>query len=169
MMKHDFVKMGRGKGVMRATIKNLKTGKILEESFKGQEKVEQADIKHSKANYLYKEDSNYYFMDNESYDQFFITEEQIGDKKEFLFENMEAEVLNYNNEPINIEIPNKIKLKVKQSPPGIRGDTAQGSVTKKVILENDYVVDTPLFIKEGDLLEINTETGKYVGKVNTGK
>jgi len=164
VVKHDFVKMGRGQGIMRATIKNLKTGQVLEESFKGQEKIEETDIRRSRANFLYQEGNNYYFMDTESYDQFFVTEEQLGDKKRFLTENLEVEVVNFNDTPINIEIPKKIKLKVKLAPPGVRGDTAQGSVTKKVTLENDLVVDVPLFIKQGEAVEINTETGKYVGK-----
>jgi len=145
ILKHDFVKMGRGQGVMRTTVKNLKTGKTLERSFKGSDKIEAADIS--------------------TYDQFFVTEEQLGgNKKDFLKENLEVDVLNFNNAPINIELPKKIKLSVTSSPPGVRGDTAQGSVTKKVTLETGYVVDTPLFIKQGDKVEINTETGKYVGK-----
>lgn len=164
VVKHDFVKMGRGQGIMKATIRNLKTGQVLEESFRGSEKIEEADIKRSKANFLYQEGNNYNFMDSGSYDQFFVTEEQLGDKKRFLVENLEVEVVNFNNTPINIDLPKKIKLKVKLAPPGVRGDTAQGSVTKKVTLENEVVVDVPLFIKQGEEVEVNTETGKYVGK-----
>lgn len=165
ILKHNFVKMGRGQGVMRTMVKNLKTGQTLERSFKGADKIEAADILRSKANFLYQEGYNYYFMDSSTYDQFFVTEEQLGgNKKDFLKENLEVEILNFNNAPINIELPKKIKLSVISSPPGVRGDTAQGSVTKKVTLETGYVVDTPLFIKQGDKIEINTETGKYVGK-----
>jgi len=164
VVKHDFVKMGRGQGIMKATIRNLKTGQVLEESFKGQEKIEEADIRRSKANFLYQEGNNYYFMDSENYDQFFVTGEQLGDKKQFLIENLDVEVVNFNDTPINIEVPKKIKLKVKLAPPGVKGDTAQGSVTKKVTLENDLVIDVPLFIKQDAEVEINTETGKYVGK-----
>ncbi|MFA6098007.1 MAG: elongation factor P [Patescibacteria group bacterium] len=164
VVKHDFIKMAQSKGIMRVNLRNLKTGQVLDQTFKGQEKIEEADISRSKANYLYQDGQSYYFMDNSSYDQFFVSETQLGDKRNFLIENMEVEVLNYNGEPINIEVPNKVKLKVKQAPPGIRGDTAQGSVTKRVTLENGYEVDTPLFIKEGEIVEVNTETGKYVGK-----
>lgn len=164
IVKHDFIKMGRGKGVMRISVKNLKTGQTLEKSFKGQEKIEQADISRSKANYLYHEGASYFFMDSTSYDQFFVTDKQLGDKVQYLKENLEVEVLNYNNSPINVELPKKIKLEIKSAPPGIRGDTAQGSVTKKVTLETDQVVDVPLFINEGEAVIVNTETGKYVGK-----
>lgn len=165
ILKHDFVKMGRGQGVMRTTVKNLKTGQTLERSFKGADKIEAADISRSKANFLYREGGNYYFMDSSTYDQFFVSEEQLGeDKREFLFENLEVNVLNFNNLPISIELPKKIQLKVASAPPGIRGDTAQGSVTKKVTLETGQTVDVPLFIKQGEDIIVNTETGRYVSK-----
>jgi len=164
VIKHGFVKMGRGQGIMRATIRNLKTSQVLEESFKGQEKIEEADIRRSKASYLYQEGNNYNFMDSENYDQFFVTAEQLDDKKQFLIENLVVDVINFNEMPINIELPKKIKLKVKLAPPGVKGDTAQGSATKKVTLENDLTVDVPLFIKQDETIEVNTETGKYVGK-----
>lgn len=165
VLKHDFIKMGRGQGVMRTSIKNLKTGKTMDKTFKGADRIEEADISRSKANYLYQDGENYYFMDASTYDQFFVTEEQIGeDQALFLKENLEVEVLNFNGQAINVELPTKIKYVVKSAPPGVRGDTAQGSVTKKVTLETDVVVDVPLFIKEGETIEINVETGKYVGK-----
>ncbi|MDD5039686.1 MAG: elongation factor P [Patescibacteria group bacterium] len=165
ILKHDFVKMGRGQGVMRTTIQALKTGKTLDRSFKGQDKVEPADISRSKANFLYREDSNYYFMDSSTYDQFFVTEDQIGaDKVAFLKENLEVDVLNFNGNPITVELPKKIEYRVTSAPPGIRGDTAQGSVLKKVTLETGYVMDAPLFIEEGAMIVLNTDTGKYVGK-----
>jgi len=164
IVKHDFIKMGRGKGVMRITIKNLKTGQTLEKSFKGQEKIEEADISRSKANYLYNEGDNYFFMDSDNYEQFFVTDKQLGDKIQYLIENLEVDVLNFNNDPISVEIPKKIKLEIISAPPGVRGDTAQGSVTKKVTLETNQVVDVPLFINKGESVIINTETGKYVSK-----
>lgn len=164
IVKHDFIKMGRGKGVMRVTVKNLRTGQTLEKSFKGQEKIEPADISRSKANYLYNEGSEYFFMDSVSYDQFFITGQQLGDKIQYLKENLEVEVLNFNSSPISVELPKKIELEVISAPPGVRGDTAQGSVTKKVTLETEQVVDAPLFINKGEKVIINTDTGKYVSK-----
>ncbi|MFA5134239.1 MAG: elongation factor P [Patescibacteria group bacterium] len=167
IMKHSFVKMGRGQGVMRTTVRNLKTGKTLEQTFKGQDKVEQADISRSKANYLYEDGGQFFFMDAGTYDQFFITKEQLGEGlAQFLKENLEVDVLNFNKVPITVELPKKMTYEVTSSPPGIRGDTAQGSVTKKVTLETGYVLDAPLFIEQGDVVEINTETGKYVGKAN---
>lgn len=165
IVKHSFVKMGRGQGVMRTSIKNLKTGKTLDKSFKGSDKVEEADISRSKASYLYENNGQFFFMDSSTYDQFFITREQLGEEKIlFLKENLEVDVLNFNQAPISVELPKKITYEVTASPPGIRGDTAQGSVTKKVTLETGYMLDAPLFINQGDTVEINTETGKYVSK-----
>ena len=164
VIKHDFIKMAQSKGIMRTTLKNLKTGNVLEETFKGQDKIEEADIQRSKANYLYQDGDNFYFMDQESYDQFFVTSKQLGEKKNFLKENLEVDVLNFNDSPINVELPKKVILKVTLAPPSIRGDTAQGSVTKKVTLETGINIDVPLFIKQEEMVEINTDTGKYVGK-----
>lgn len=164
IIKHDFIKMGRGQGAMRTSIKNLKSGKTIDKTFKGQEKIDLADITRSQANYLYNEGDEYYFMDQQSYDQFFVTKEQIGDAIKYLTEDIEVDVLNFNNQPINIELPTKITYSVKQAPPGIRGDTAQGSVTKKVTLNNDLEIDVPLFIDQGDTVIVNTESGKYVSK-----
>lgn len=164
VIKHDFIKMAQSKGIMRTTLKNLRTGQVLERTFKGQDKIEEADIKKTKANYLYTEGKNFYFMDQVSYDQFFVTEEQLGEKKNFLKGNLEVDVLNFNEAPINVDLPKKITLKVTLTAPGVRGDTAQGTVTKKATLETGYTLDVPLFVKQDEMIEINTETGEYVGK-----
>ncbi len=164
VLKHDFIKMAQSRGMMRATIKNIKTGKVIEETFKGQEKLESADLNRSKATFLYREGDNFYFMDAASFDQFFVTAEQLADKKNYLKDGLEVEVLNFNGVPINIELPKKINAKVVLAPPGIRGDTAQGSVTKKATLDTGQVVDVPLFIDQGEEVIINTETGKYISK-----
>ena len=164
VLKHDFIKMAQSRGIMRTTLRNLKTGQVLEKTFKGQEKLAEADIRRGKANYLYKEGDNFNFMDAGTYDQFFVTGEQLGGKQHFLIENLEVEVLYFNDVPIAVEPPKKTKLKVTLADPGVRGDTAQGSVMKKATLETGLVVDVPLFIKQGEVIEVNTETGKYVGK-----
>ncbi len=164
VLKHDFIKMAQSKGMMRVTIKNLTTGKIISETFKGSEKLEPAEITRSKASYLYNENGEYYFMKADDYDQFFVTGEQLGEKKKFLKEGLEVDVISYEHKPLAVELPTKLSYTVQQAPPGVRGDTAQGSVTKKVTIENGYVVDVPLFIKQGEEIIVNTDTGKYVGK-----
>lgn len=164
VLKHDFIKMAQSRGIMRTTLRNMRTGQVLEKTFKGQEKLDEADIRRGKATYLYKEGENYNFMDTVSYEQFFVTGEQLGEKGHFLTENLEVEVLYFNDAPITVELPKKVKLKVSLAAPGVRGDTAQGSANKQATLETGYVADVPLFIKQGEEIEINTETGKYVGK-----
>ncbi|MDD5110885.1 MAG: elongation factor P [Patescibacteria group bacterium] len=164
VLKHSFIKMAQSKGIMRTTLKNLKTGKVLEETFKGQEKLEEADIRKSKANYLYREGDPFFFMDEVTYDQFFVTEAQLGDKKDYLKENTEIEVLNFNDAPITIDLPKKMTLKVTMTAPGVRGDTAQGSVMKPATLETGVEISVPLFIKQDEMVIVNTETGEYVGK-----
>ena len=165
VVKHSFIKMAQSKGIMRTTMKNLKTGRMLEETFKGQKlELEPADIRRSKANYLYQEGDQYFFMDNESYDQFFVTKEQLGDSVNYLKENVIVDVLHFNDAPITIELPKKVQLKVTMTAPGVRGDTAQGSVMKQATVETGYSLGVPLFIKQDEMIEINTETGQYVGK-----
>lgn len=158
----QHVKMGRGGAVLKTKIRNLINGSVLEMSYKGGDKIEEADLAKRKANFLYPEGNNYFFMDNESYDQFFLTADQLSGKEKYLKEGLTVEVLYFNNNPVNIALPIKMQLKVKSAPPGVRGDSAQGRVTKRVILENDLEMAVPLFIKEGDTIVINTEEGVYV-------
>lgn len=158
----QHLKMGRGGAVLKTKLKNLINGNVLEVTFKGSDKIEEANLARRKANFLYPENDNYFFMDNESYDQFFLTKEQLTNKEKYLKEGLTVDVLYFNNNPVSIALPVKINLQVKSAPPGVRGDSAQGRVTKRVVLENDLEVDTPLFIKEGDAVIINTETGEYV-------
>lgn len=111
--------------------------------------------------YLYGEDGSYYFMDVETYDQIMLTKEQLGDALNFIKEEMEITVLFFNGTVIGVDIPNSVELKVVETEPGIRGDTATGGV-KPAKLETGYVVKVPLFINEGDVLRIDTRTGAYL-------
>lgn len=160
----EHSKMGRAGAVLRTKVKNLITGAILEKTFQGADKIEEAEIEKSQAQYLYKEGENYVFMDNENYDQFFLAREVLGNSSEYLIEGTEAIILNFNNNPVNIELPVKMKLKVVEAPPGIKGDTASGG-DKLVKLETGLEITAPLFIKQGDEIIVNTEKGKYVSRV----
>jgi len=146
---------------LRSKLRNLKTGAVLERTFQGSDKIEEAEISKTKAQYLYREGDNHFFMDNTTYEQFSLPKSVLGNMTDYLIEGTEATILNYNNSPINIELPVKIELKVVEAPPAIRGNTADGG-TKQVTLETGIKVNTPLFVKEGDILRINTETGEYV-------
>ncbi|TSC96227.1 MAG: translation elongation factor P [Parcubacteria group bacterium Athens1014_10] len=161
----QHVHMGRGGAILKVKFKNLLNGNTLEKTFKGNEKLEEANLQKNKASFLYKDREKCYFMDNSTYEQFFLSHDLMGEKINYLKESQEVETSILNNEIINIELPPKIDLKVISAPPGARGDTAQGNVTKEVTLETGIKIQAPLFIKEGDILKINTETGKYVERI----
>lgn len=159
----EHSKTGRAGAVLRTKLKKLITGAVLEKTFQGADKIAEAEITKSKAQYLYKERENYTFMDSESYDQFFLLREILGRSAKYLIEGTEVVILNFNNNPINIELPIKMKFKVVEAPPGIKGDTASGG-DKLVKLETGLEITAPLFIKLGDEIIVNTEKGEYVSR-----
>lgn len=160
---HEHSKTGRAGAVLRTKLRNLLTGAVLEKTFQGSEKVHEADISKSKAQYLYKEGENYMFMDLESYEQFSLSKEVLGRAVEYLIDGTEVTMLNYNSQAINIELPIKMKFRVVEAPPGIKGDTVSTG-GKLVKLETGIEVSAPLFVKEGDEVIVNTETGEYVSR-----
>ncbi len=162
----DFqhVKMGRGGAIVRTKLKNLKTGSIIEESFKGGEKLENPDLEEKSMQYLYKQDDMYYFMDTENYEQFPITLGQLGDAMKFLKENMVVKVLYYKGLPITVELPMFVELIIAKTDPGIRGDTASGG-SKPAILETGTTVKVPFHLNEGDIIKVDTRTSEYIERV----
>ncbi|MEW6610457.1 MAG: elongation factor P [Patescibacteria group bacterium] len=166
VMEASFMRMQQRKPVMQTKLKNLRSGKIIEYSFKPGERVEEADITRKKANFLYAQDNQYYFMDQESYDQCFINASEIDEGKRFLKEGQEVEVLRFDELPISVQFPKKIDLKVTEAGSAVKGDTASGNVTKEITLETGAVIKAPLFIKEGDVVRINTESGEYTERVS---
>jgi len=162
----QHVHMGRGGAILRIKMRNILNNHTLEKTFKGNEKIEGADLQKNKASFLYKDKDRSYFMDNKTYEQLFLSNTQIDKRVDYLKEGQEVETLNFNGEIINIELPSKIELKVISAPAGVKGDTASGNVTKEIILETGLKIQAPLFIKEGDVIKINTETGKYVERVS---
>lgn len=160
---HEHSKTGRAGAVLRTRLKNLITGNILEKTFQGSEKVYEADITKSKAQFLYKEGQSFAFMDMESYEQFSLSAETLGASVNYLIEGTEVLVFNFNNMPVNIELPIKIKLKVIEAPPGIKGNTVSTG-GKMVMLETGLKISTPLFVNEGDEIIVNTEKNEYVSR-----
>lgn len=161
----DFqhVNPGKGSGFTKFKLKNVKTGKVLEETLKtGEAGLEDADTEHHNMQYLYNAGEAYYFMDNNTYEQVSLNAEALGDQAKYLKEDLEVIALFYEDAPITIQLPKKIEYKVVEAPEGVKGDSASGSVTKRVVLENGLNIPAPLFIKEGDNIKINTETGEYV-------
>jgi len=163
VIKADHHKMGRGGAVLKTKLKNLFNGNIIEKTFQGNDKAEEADTETSQANYLYKTETEAYFMNNESYEQFSLPLEQIGDKMKFLKESTDVDILYFQGQPASLKLPIKISLKVISSPPGVKGNSA-GNVTKAVELETGVQINAPMFINEGDTVIVNTDTGEYAGR-----
>jgi len=151
---------------MRTKLRNLISGAVFDITFKGNEKLEQADISRSKAQFTYKDQTGYNFMNNQNFEQFSLTGEQIGTSGNFITEGMEVDVLSWNGKPINISPPIKVELVIQETEPGIRGNTAQGSVTKPAVTETGAKILVPIFICTGDRVRVNSETGEYVERVN---
>lgn len=163
VLYHEHSKTGRAGSVLRTKLKNLITGAIIEKTFQGSDAVSEADISKTKAQFTYKEGLNYNFMDGATFDQFSLSKEALGENASFLKEGTEVNILNFNDQPINIELPIKIKLKVTEAPPGIKGNTVSTG-GKLVTLETGLKINTPLFVKTGDEIIVNTERGDYVSR-----
>jgi elongation factor P len=157
--------MGRGGAVVRIKAKNLITQKMLEMSLKGGDRFDEADLVRQRASFLYKDHEKAWFMDSETFEQYEFSLDRIGDSVNYLNEGALADILVFEGQPVSVEIPRKVELRVVETSEATRGNTAQGSVTKKAALETGFVVDVPLFIKVGNLLRINTDTGEYVERV----
>lgn len=159
----DFqhVKPGKGAAFVRAKLKNVKSGAILEKTFRAGEKVPRAHLDKREMQYLYKDNDGFNFMDNENYEQISISAEAMGDGAKWLLENMSIQVLLFQGNIIGIEMPNFVEMKVIETEPGVKGDTATGA-TKLAKLETGVTVHVPLFINEGDRLRIDTRTGQYM-------
>lgn len=162
----SFLRMQQRKPVMQTKMKSLSAGKTYEYSFKQGESVETADLIRTKANYLYKDNTGYVFMNNETYDQVAIDEDTLGDDKHYLKEGLTIDLLYWDEKLVSISLPPKVDLEVTATEPGVKGDTVQGGGTKPATLESGYTLQVPIFIKQGDILKISTETGDYDSRVN---
>ncbi len=161
VIKADHHKMGRGGAVLKVKLRNLISGNVLEKTFQGNEKAEEAAVEKKKVNFMYQDEKNAHFMDNESFEQFSLPTEQLGEKKKFMKDGIDIDALYFEGRPVAIDLPIKLELKVVSAPPGVKGNSA-GNVTKVVTLETGAEVNAPMFINEGDLIRINTDTGEYV-------
>lgn len=162
----DFlhVKPGKGGAFVRTKIKNLLTGRVLDQTFRSGEKVKRPDLMEREMQYLYREDDNFNMMDNETYEQVIITADQMGEATLFLAENLNVKVLFFNQQPVAVELPTFVELTVAEAEPGVRGDTATGG-SKPARLETGAVIQVPLFIDEGERVKVDTRTGEYMERV----
>ncbi len=160
----QHIKVARGGANVKTKLKNLINGTTLDKTFNGSDKINEADIERSKANFLYSSGTSYSFMDNNTYEQFELEKEVIGMQADFLKDGQTVDVMLFKNKPVSIKLPVKVELKVIESPPGVKGDTA-GSANKMITLETDKEIRAPLFINQNDIIRVNTETGEYVERV----
>lgn len=160
VLMSDFMRTAMRKPVMRTKLRNLISGRTLELTFKPDDKIQEADLERNKASYLYLQNGEYYFMDQTTYDQFFLNEDQLADQTKYLNEGLEVDVLHYEGKPVTIQIPKKIQYTVIEAPDAVKGDTATNT-SKTVKLDNGLEIKAPMFIKQGENILVNTETGEY--------
>jgi elongation factor P len=155
----------RGASTMvRTKLRNLLTDAVLERSFKTGEKFEEADVELKAASFLYADGEGFHFMDDESYEQFALPAAQLGEERLYLKDGMQLQVRKYKGEAIAMQLPQVVELAVRETEPALRGDSASGGTTKAATLETGLVVRVPLFIKEGEVIRVNTETGEFLSR-----
>ena len=157
------VKPGKGAAFVKTTLKKIETGQVVERTFRAGEKVAKAQLDKKEMQYLYKEGKEYVMMDMESYEQLQLTEDQVGDGVKYLKENMIIQTLECKGKLIGIDLPNFVELQVVDTPPGEKGNTAQGG-TKPATLETGAVVNVPFFINNGEMIRIDTRTNSYLDR-----
>ncbi|QIT54606.1 elongation factor P [Aquisalimonas sp. 2447] len=164
IVENEFVKPGKGQAFNRVKLRNLKTGKVLDRTFKSGESVEAADVLETELQYLYSDGESWYFMDMETFDQVAANKAAMGDADKWIKEQDICNVTLWNGEPLQVDAPSFVELKVIETDPGVRGDTSSGG-SKPATVETGAVVRVPLFLEEGETIKIDTRKSEYVGRV----
>jgi elongation factor P len=164
IVQFEFTKPGKGQALYKCKLKNMITGVQFDKTFRSGDKFKAPDLAEQEMEYLYTDGDQYCFMNNSTYDQEFLTKEQVSETIYFLKENTVCNILLFDGKPIGISLPNFINLKVEKTDPWVRGDTASGD-SKPATLETGYAIQVPPFIEEGEFLKIDTRTGAYVERV----
>jgi len=157
------VKPGKGAAFVRTKLKNVKTGAVREMTFRAGEKVERAIVETKQMQFMYSSGDEYYFMDTNDYEQISLSKDALGDAPNYLLENMVIGIQFFEGSPIGVDLPTTVNLKVVQTEPGFKGDTATGA-TKPAVLETGITVQVPLFVNQGDVVKIDTRTGEYLSR-----
>jgi len=160
----DFqhVNPGKGAAFVRTRIKNIKSGKTLETTYKVSESVQFADLEYHNMSYLFHDATGFTFMDSKSYEQYTMADEDVGDNAKFLREGLEVMISVHEGVPVALQLPKKMIFSISETMPAVKGDTASGNVTKEAKTDAGFMVQVPLFINQGDQVVINTDTGEYV-------
>ena len=164
IIEWQHVKIGRGGAIVRLKLRNLRTGSIVDRTCDAGDKFRRLTLDRSTVTFQYQEEDQYHFMDISTFEDIVLSEKQLGDAKSYLIDNLELDIVRYNDEPISVELPEKLVLRVTYTEPGYKGDTATGG-TKPATTETGLVVQVPLFVTTDDLIRVNTSTGAYVERV----
>ncbi len=164
VLEYQHVKLGRGNAVIKTKLRNLKTGATIERTFQSGGRVQDVRLDHHQVQYLYNDGENYHFMDLETFEQPVLSKEMLGDAALYLKENVTVDLLTYDGKPIEVELPTTVDLKVIETAPGFKGDTASGG-GKPATLETGVVVTVPFFVNVGDIVRVDTRDGSYVTRV----
>ena len=164
IVEFQHVKPGKGGAFVRTKLRNLRTERVFDRTFRAGERMEMAHIERRPMQYLYRGGSDYVLMDLETYDQITLAAQQIGDGVKYLREGLEVSVVIHEERIISVELPDTVELQVTDTDPGLRGDTASGG-SKPAVLETGVVVEVPLFIDIGDVVRVDTRSGQYVARV----
>lgn len=157
----DHVKPGKGAAFARTKLKNLKVGTVIERTFKSDDKIQEAFIEEKVLQYSYQTANTYHFLDQDTYEDLSIDGERLGEAKKFLKDNLSISAFFYNNEMINISLPNFVTYKIIHTEPGLKGDTAK-STNKLATIETGATIQVPLFVNVGDTIKVDTRTGEYI-------
>lgn len=166
IVEFQHVKPGKGGAFVRTKLKNLKTGRVIDRTFRSGESLDAPDLDEKEMQYLYRDGDMLTFMDTQTYEQTALPEEKLGESVKWLKEETVANILFHKGNPISIELPTFVELAIRKTEPGVRGDTAAGA-TKPAELETGATVNVPLFLNEGDVLKIDTRTGEYIERVKS--
>jgi len=164
IVEFQHVKPGKGGAFVRTRIKNVKTGRVIDRTFRSGEKVDDVRLDKKVFQYLYQEEGGFVFMDTKTYEQISVSEKCVGDVSKYMNEGMNVEILFNGTEPMGVEPPMFVKLKITKSDPGVKGDTASGG-SKPATLETGAVIHVPLFVQEGETVKVDTRSGEYVERV----
>ncbi|HVM30504.1 MAG TPA: elongation factor P [Candidatus Limnocylindrales bacterium] len=164
VLDYHHIKMGRGSAQVRMKVRNIKRGQTVERTFQAGEKWPRAFLDKRQIQFLYSDGDEYHFMDSESYEQFSLNSEKLGDATQYLKDGMSLERTTYEGETIGVELPITVDLAVSQTDPGFAGDTQSGA-RKPATTETGLVVQVPLFVNEGDTIRVDTRTGEYLTRV----
>ena len=161
---YQFVKPGKGQALYKCKMKNMVSGASVDRTYRSGEKFERADLEEHRMQFLYSDGEEFHFMNNNNYEQVALSTAQVDDAGNFLYENLEVDMLFFNGHPIGLTLPNFVELEITQSDPGIKGDTASNT-TKPATLSTGYIVQVPLFVEEGEWIKVDTRNGAYVERV----